>query len=143
MLLLDAYALISLLGNEPAAAEVSDLIASRNDVTITSVNLAESVDHLGRVRGLVLRDIEGALRVLVGDGLTIRPVRERDAWRAADLRRKHYKKRSSEVSLADCFLLAAASGSNPIATADPPLASAARLEGIPVLALPDTMGKRP
>ena len=48
----------------------------------------------------------------------------------------------SPLSLADCVLLAAASGAS-LATADPPLARAARAERIEVHPLQDSRGRRP
>ena len=47
------------------------------------------------------------------------------------------------VPLADCFLIAAAGADDSVATADGPVAEAAREEGIAVHALPDSGGDRP
>ena len=47
------------------------------------------------------------------------------------------------MSLADCVALATAAAARAIATADPPLAAAARAEGIDVIALPDSEGRAP
>jgi putative ABC transport system permease protein len=50
----------------------------------------------------------------------------------------------SEVSLGDCFALALATHRRaPLATADPDLAAAARLEEVDVVPLPDSSGRRP
>jgi len=68
---------------------------------------------------------------------------EEAAWRAAELRQTYYAKKSCELSLADCFLIAAAASGDLIATADAPAASVARLEGIEVVPLPDSDGTRP
>ena len=64
------------------------------------------------------------------------------AWRAAVLRSIHYTRTPCEVSLADCFLIAAATAEDEIATADPALAQVARAESLRILALPDSTGTR-
>jgi rRNA-processing protein FCF1 len=57
---------------------------------------------------------------------------------------RRYHRTRAPLSLADCLLLAAARGAQAIvATADRPLAGAARAEGIEVAALPDSRGRRP
>jgi predicted nucleic acid-binding protein len=62
----------------------------------------------------------------------------------ASLRRRHYDRATRELSLADCFLLAAASRLDAsIATSDPGVASAAREESLELIALPDSTGRRP
>jgi hypothetical protein len=46
--------------------------------------------------------------------------------------------------MADSFLLAhALTDGGPIATSDPPIAAVARGEGVDVVGLPDSSGKRP
>jgi len=70
-------------------------------------------------------------------------VDERLAWRAAELRRRHYARRTSELSLADCVALAAVGSADSLATADAPLARAAQAEALEVVALPDSRGRRP
>jgi hypothetical protein len=47
------------------------------------------------------------------------------------------------MSLADCFLVASVVDGVSIATADRPVAEIARAEGIEVIALPDSTGRRP
>jgi predicted nucleic acid-binding protein len=78
----------------------------------------------------------------VHESLTLVAVDERLARDGASLRARHYHRTRSALSLADCVLLAAASGAA-LATADAPLARAARGEQIEVHALPDSRGRRP
>lgn len=87
--------------------------------------------------------IQAELSPLLNDALAVVPVDERTAWRAAELRRRHYARRTSELSLADCLALAAVGAGDSLATADPPLARAGREEAQDVVALPDSRGRRP
>jgi predicted nucleic acid-binding protein len=141
--LLDAYALIALLADEPAADEVEDLLREGN-CRVVVVNLAEAADISQRVHGLTRDELQATLRPLfLGDVLSALRSEEGDAWRAAELRIRHYHRKDRPLSLADCFLLAHAAAGESLATADPPLAAAARTEGIEVIALPDRADSRP
>ena len=143
MILLDAYALVALLGDEPPAAEVAALL-DEGECAMTAVNLAEVVDVAGRTGRLEpgeLRDLVGTLAV--SGRLRVLTVGEDSVWRAGDLRGKHYANKSSELSLAACFLLGSAGPDDAIATADAPVARAARAEGIPIVALSSSSGRRP
>lgn len=130
--LLDAYALIAFLEDEPAAAEVARLIGSGN-AAISTVNLAEAGQHLirhGAVTG-------GELRQLVGSiPLAVVPFTEAHAWRASEIRAQHYRRTDSEVSLADCCLVAVATAADRVATADAAVIRMAAAEGIEALELP-------
>jgi predicted nucleic acid-binding protein len=107
-------------------------------------NFAESLDVLCRRYGVPLIELREAVGGLSAAGrIRILAPDVEAAWRAAALRQRYYAKRSSEVSLADCFLIAAAETGDEIATADPALAAAARAESIAVVALPDSNGRRP
>jgi PIN domain nuclease of toxin-antitoxin system len=143
LILLDAYALIALLRDEPAADEVEGLLRG-GDCAVSVVNLAESIDVSCRVHHLALEDVRNALTPLILAG-QVRPLvpDERSAWKAAELRNAYYQRKSCELSLADCFLLSAALPGDKIATADAPAARVARLEEIEVIALPDSEGARP
>jgi PIN domain nuclease of toxin-antitoxin system len=143
VIVLDAYALVAFLADEGPAAEVEELL-NAEVCAISVVNLAEAGDVSARVRGLVDDDVRSAVRVLVAtERLHLRDARVREAWRAAELRRTYYAKRTCEISLGDCFLVAGADRGDQIATADPAVATVARAEGLPVVALADSTGRKP
>jgi predicted nucleic acid-binding protein len=142
--LIDAYGLVALLADEPAAAEVDALIRE-GGCGVVPINLAEAVDTCLRVHGIPSRHIRGALEPLTLSGTVAVVVSDEPAaWLAAEMRATHYDRRACALSLADCFLLAHASrGGDALATADPALAEAARAEAVTVIALPDRAGSRP
>jgi PIN domain nuclease of toxin-antitoxin system len=140
MILLDAYAVISLLEDEAAGVQVADLLRS-GECAITAVNLAEAVDVVSRRRAVPVDELRAAVGPLTGTALPVVGVDERLGWRAAGLRARYYRRRDDPLSLADCFLLAAATpGSDQIVTADAPIVRAARAEGISVIVLPRSDG---
>jgi PIN domain nuclease of toxin-antitoxin system len=128
---LDAYALLALLADEPAADQVERLIES-GGAKITSINLAEAMDVLQRRDGIPEEELREAL-----DGLAIRVLAasESDAWQASSLRARHYDRRRRPVSIADCFLVAAVDRTDQVATADGAVLDMARDEGVGVLDL--------
>jgi len=138
---LDAYALVALVADEPAAGEVETILRG-GEARVVIVNLAEAVD-IRRVHGLRADEIRRAIEpLLLGDALSAAVSDEPHAWLAAELRAKH--KRTSALSMADCFLLAhALIDSGAIATSDPAIAAVARAEGIELVPLPDSSGSRP
>ena len=142
MILLDAYALVALLRDEPAAEDVERLI-KEEETAATAVNLAEAVEVAQRVHGLALNDVEAALEPLFPDTVDLLSVQQADAWRAAEIRVRHYHRSQRPLSLADCFLLAASGSEDAIATSDPAVAETARLEQLGVVALPDSSGHLP
>jgi predicted nucleic acid-binding protein len=133
--LLDAYALIALLADEAAAAEVEALLR-RGEAAITAVNLAEALDVLQRVEGISRERLQAATARLIGDSMTLLPIDERIARRAADIRARRYHRTRAPVSLADCILLAATGESDELATADEPLIGVAEAESVRVRRLP-------
>ncbi len=140
--MLDAYALVALLADEPAADTVETLLRTE-DCGVVLFNLAEAIDVTHRVHGLGSEEARGAVEPLLSGVLTLVVPTEAHAWRAAELRIRHYDRRTRPLSLADCFLLAAATVDDPIVTADPPLADAARDEKLQVIGLPDRAGRAP
>lgn len=143
MTLLDAYALIAFLAGERAAEQVSELIRA-GDCALTTVQLAETEDVLVRVLGQDRAAVTDALDPLLATEIELVEIGRTEARLGAELRCRHYQKRTSELSLADCLLLGAAlPRAAGVATSDPPLAAAARHEGVTVLALPDTRGRLP
>ena len=144
MTLLDAYALVALIADEPAAEEV-DAILREGQARVLIVNMAEALDISQRTYGLARNEVRAALEPLLLRRVLSRVVSdEPHAWLAADLRAQHYERRTRALSLADCFLIAhALTDGGPIATSDPPLASVAREVDVEVTALPDSAGERP
>lgn len=141
--LLDAYPLVAYLIDEPAAEEVRALLAS-GDALASSVNVAETLDVACRVYGAGEQAMRGAVELLVQSNLLAIGAPDLEtSERAAELRIAHYARRGRPLSLADCFLLAAAEPGDRVATADPAVAEVARMEGIAVIALPDSSGHRP
>jgi uncharacterized protein with PIN domain len=140
--LLDSFALIAFTLDEPAASEVEHLLRA-SDTEITSVNFAEAVDVLQRVKGFDSLDVHEVFDPLLVRSLNVIPVAEEHAWRAAELRRRYYHRTSAALSLGDCVFLASASPDDTLATADPAVAQTARAEGLNLIPLPDSQGRRP
>ena len=132
--LLDAFALIALLADEPAAEKVESLIR-RGDTVITAVNLAEALDVLQRVERIPRKRLEEFMFPLVGEQIRLQPVDELVARDAADIRSRRYHRTRAPLSLADCILLGATRQGDSLATADRPLLRAAEAEGIDVVPL--------
>ncbi len=133
--LLDAFALIALLADEPAADEVEALLRG-GEAAITAVNLAEALDVLQRVQGIPSERLQAVTTPLVGERMRLLPIDERIARDAADIRARRYHRTRAPVSLADCILLAATGESDALATADGPLIRVAEAENVQVRALP-------
>jgi PIN domain nuclease of toxin-antitoxin system len=133
--ILDAFALIALVRDEPAAAEVESVLR-RGDAAITTTNLGEALDQLHRVDGVATSTLRDLLGPLLDEGVRLIAYDAALMWRAVELRARHYRRRGSELSLADCAVLAAAGEGDRIVTADPPLIRSARAESIRVLSLP-------
>jgi predicted nucleic acid-binding protein len=129
--LLDAFALIALLTNEPAA-ETVEVLLRRGDAAMTVVNLAEALDVLRRIEEIPADRLEALTAPLLSKYVELRPIDESIARRAADIRARHYHRSRAPLSLADCILLAAVSRSDTLATADEPLLRTAQTEGVSV-----------
>jgi predicted nucleic acid-binding protein len=139
---LDAYALIALIADEPAAEDV-ELLLRTERCALTTINLAEAIDVTRRVHRLSELELRNVAEPLLGDVIAVVPVSEMHAWRSADLRARYYERRAGALSVADCMLLAAVGLDDSVATPDPVVARVARAEGMTVAPLPDTAGKRP
>lgn len=129
--LLDAFALIALLAEEPAADEV-EAILRRGEAAITAINLAEALDVLQRVQAIPRERLEAVTVPLVQESVELVPVDESLARNAADVRARHYHRTRTPVSLADCVLIAAARSADALVTTDEPLTLVARAEGVQV-----------
>lgn len=139
--LLDAFALIALAADEPAAPDVERVIRGGR-AALTATNLSEVVDVLMRLEGRSLEQLQATLPTLVGGVVGVIDIDAKIGWRAGELRARHYHRQRSPLSLADCHLLAAAAPGDAIVTADRPLARAAEREGVEALLLSGGSGDR-
>ena len=143
MTVLDAFAVVAYLRDEPCAGEVAALF-NHGPTTITATNLAEVMDQLIRVTGSHRDDVLADLALLTYAGMAIVPVTADDGLAAGQLRARHYHRERCAVSLADCTAAAVALGRRvDLATADPALAAVVRAEGGTVHPLPDGRGVSP
>jgi uncharacterized protein with PIN domain len=141
--LLDAYALVALIADEPAAPIVEEILRS-GEAAITSMNLAETVDVARRVHAHEEEHVRDAVEpLLLGGHISLIAPGGTTAWRAVHLRSAYYDRRARAVSIADCFLLAVAGADDRIVTADRSIVDIAQIEGIAVLPLPNSAGHLP
>jgi predicted nucleic acid-binding protein len=138
--LIDASALIALLGAEPAAGEVQELL--RSGAAMTTLNLAEAIDRLKRRYDLEIERTRPVIEGLLAKSLTLLPLGAAQAWRAGEIRAAHYHRSRCPISLADAVLVASAPAGGRIASSDGPLLRVAASEGIATAALPDSQGRR-
>jgi PIN domain nuclease of toxin-antitoxin system len=142
VILLDAYALTALLAGEPAASEVGQLVAA-GGTAMAAPNLAEAADRLGRVHGIAVQRTRAAIEALEQSiDLRVLAAERVHAWRAAELRAKHYHRIRRPLSLGDCLLLAMTRQQDQLATADPHVLATASEEQIGWLTLVDSQGHR-
>ena len=142
MTVLDAYAVIAYLRDEPSADEVAELL--HGPTVLTSVNAAEVGDQMVRVFGADPDALEADLALLSHAGMTVLAVSYELGMEAGRIRARHYRRDRAAISLADCVAASAAlAARQPLATADPALASVLRAEGGHVHPLPDSKGNRP
>jgi predicted nucleic acid-binding protein len=138
--LIDASALIALLGAEPAAGEVQGLL--NRGAAMTMTNLAEAVDRLKRRYGLEIEQTRSVIEGLLTKNLMLLPLGPAGAWRAAEIRAAHYHRSRCPISLADAVLVASAPAGGCIASSDGALLEVAASEGVATTALPDSKGRR-
>jgi PIN domain nuclease of toxin-antitoxin system len=140
LIVLDSFAVLALLKDEPAAVQVQQLIEADVEATLTTLGVSEVIDHLVR---LAAADEEEAVLDLAQLGLASPPPMEHAmAVQAGLLRARHYQRKSRAVSLADCVAAETARpGASQLASADPHLLAMCRDEGIAVIALPDSTGR--
>jgi uncharacterized protein with PIN domain len=142
VIVLDAYALAALLAGESAAEEVGELIAG-GTAAVPAPNLAEAADRLGRVHGIAVQRTRSAVESLEqSSDLQVRAAERPHAWRAAELRVKHYHRTRCPLSLGDCLLLAMTGEQDQVATSDPHVLATADAERIARVALRDSRGRR-
>lgn len=122
------------------AAEVEEILRA-GDAAIGSVNLFEVADYFMRREGWSDVATQVALTQLVDEAITVIDAGRDIARRGAVLRARHYGKRSRELSLADCMLLASVGPTDSLATSDPGVAAVARVEEISLVPLRDAAGR--
>jgi predicted nucleic acid-binding protein len=138
--LIDASALIALLGAEPAAGEVQEML--KGGAAMTTLNLAEAIDRLKRRYDLAVEQTRPVIEGLLAKNLMLLPLGPAQAWRAGEIRAAHYHRSRCPISLADAVLVASAPTGGRIASSDGPLLTVAAGEGIATAALPDSQGRR-
>ncbi|MGI8903232.1 MAG: PIN domain-containing protein [Solirubrobacteraceae bacterium] len=97
MTLLDAYALIAFLSGESGAREVRDLLRE-GGTAIGAVNLAEVVDAMTRRRGVDSARLRLKIEPLLDRALLTIAFEPQHAWRAGELRAKHYHRTRRPIS---------------------------------------------
>jgi uncharacterized protein with PIN domain len=142
-MVVDAGPVVSLLLGDRAADEVVERLANEDRLRISVVNVAEVIDVLRRVHRVAGDDVAAQVGRLLEEAVEPVAVTRALAERAGDVRSRHYHHRHNDISLADCFAIATADPGETIATSDRAVARIARAEGIPVLALPNSLGDRP
>jgi len=142
LILLDANALVSLLGGQPAEAEVAELLR-RGHCATPAPCLSEVVDRMIRVFGTDPLALSERLGVLIDEVLPVVPADQRIAWRAGELHAAHYHRVRAPLSLADCLLLATAEPDDEIASSDSAVIATARVLGVGTIPLLDSQGRLP
>jgi PIN domain nuclease of toxin-antitoxin system len=136
--ILDAYAVLAFLKGEAAAEAVRPLLDDA-DSSLTSLGVAEVLDHLMRIVGA---DEEEATLDLAQLGLIDGLAVDSGVGVAAGrLRARRYHRTRCAVSLADCVAAELArTRRQPLATSDPHLLDVCHAEGIAVTVLPGSDG---
>jgi predicted nucleic acid-binding protein len=139
LIVLDAYAVLALMKDEPAAAEVETLLRGDEPAVLTAVGVAEVLDHLVRIVGI---DEEDAALDLAQLGLPdAQVVSESTGAASGRLRARRYHRSRCAVSLADCIAAETTRrlGAR-LATSDPHLLDVCHAEAIDVHPLAATDG---
>jgi PIN domain nuclease of toxin-antitoxin system len=118
VILLDAFALLAYLRDEPAAEQVQRMLWD-GDTAMTSVQVAEVLDRLVRVDGHDPDDAEVTVSAL---GIEMLSMSSADGAAAGLFRAAHYSRSGRTLSLADSVAASTAlSTGRRLATADPVL----------------------
>jgi predicted nucleic acid-binding protein len=134
---LDAYAVLSLLKDEPSASAVGELV--RSGGRLTALGVSEVLDHLVRLVGT--HEEDAVLDLAEFGLLDAEAVDGSLGMRAGLLRARHYHRTRRPVSLADCVAAEAARRLDlPLATSDPHLLDLCLEEGIASSPLADSSG---
>lgn len=135
MTLLDAYALIAYVIGGPAQ-EMVKAILREEKTGIATANLIEVFDVVGRQHAYPVARVAEIIDPLFAGSLSIVPLDEHLARRAAELRVEYYHRSRSPLSLADVILIASAQAGDRIATADPDILETATSLDIATVELP-------
>lgn len=138
---LDAQPVVTFLAGEPAADEIAELL--RREPVMSVANAAEVVDVLVRLRGFAADEAQAVVLSFLDELAAPVPVSLEIALDAGAIRGAASHRHQLDVSLADCIAIATAGPGGSVATSDPALATIARAEGVEVIALPDSRGRRP
>lgn len=140
MSVLDAYAVLAFLRDEPAADQVRTLLCA-GDAALTAVGVGEVLDHLVRLLGV---DEDAAVLDLAELGLLEAIAVDATLGAAAGrLRGRHYHRTRCAVSMADCVgAETARRRTDVLATSDPHLLDVCHDEGIDLVVLPGSDGSR-
>jgi len=140
--LLDANALISVLRREAGGFEVAELLRTGKCATPAAC-VAEVVDLMSRRYRVDSARLSERLGGLLDETVGVLQLDSGLAWRAGMLRAQHYNRKTMDLSLADCVLLATAGPEDEIATSDGAVAKTAHRLEIGVIPLLDSSGRRP
>jgi PIN domain nuclease of toxin-antitoxin system len=140
VIVLDSYAVLAFLKDEPAKDMVEEILSAGVDAILTVLGVAEVVDHLVRLGGVDEEDVVADLASL--GMVTPQPLDVRSSLLAGRMRAKHYHRSDRQVSLADCVAaVITASLGGSLATSDPHLLDLCRDESIATVVLPDARGR--
>jgi predicted nucleic acid-binding protein len=135
---LDTYAVIAYLRDEPAADQVRPLLEA-GDAALTAVGLAEVLDHL--VRLAHAEEDEAVLDLAQLGLIDAIPVEASIGNAAGRLRARRYHRTRCPISMADCIAAETARATHrPLATADPDLLDVCLAERIEIIPLPGSDG---
>jgi predicted nucleic acid-binding protein len=139
VIVLDAYALEAYLNDElPVADAIEPMLLSGEQVLISGINLAETLDRMIRLHGMSADELEANV---LGTGVFVSSVDEPTAFEAARLRAAHYHRTNRAVSIADCCAAALALDRDaPLVTSDRALLGMIADENGRYMALPDSTG---
>jgi PIN domain nuclease of toxin-antitoxin system len=92
MIILDSFAVLALLKDEPAAGQVQLLVESEEEAALSVLGVSEVLDHLVRLAGA---DEEEAVLDLAQHGLAdSSPLNVGIAMKAGLLRARHYHRKN-------------------------------------------------
>jgi predicted nucleic acid-binding protein len=141
MIILDAFAVLAFLKAEAAGPEVRALLRREASATLTTVGVAEVLDHMIRVVGVDEEEAALDLAQLALPDPYVVDIRIGAA--AGRLRARRYHRTRCTVSMADCIAAEAARrSSSELVTSDPHLLDLCHAEHIGARPLTASDGSR-